>query len=119
MPRTSNKAKVNTINVMRGSTAAPAPAPAVAGPTLFDSMKQGFGFGVGSSIARNLFESRPTATAPATAPAPAPAPAPTPTVATASNDPTREFKQCMERTFNNYETCEIYLPSAAAAAPVE
>jgi hypothetical protein len=25
----------------------------------------------------------------------------------------------MERTFNNYETCEIYLPSAAAAAPVE
>jgi len=105
MPRTSDKAKVNTINVMRQPAAAPAAAAPVttvkaAGPTLFDSMKQGFGFGVGSSIARNLFESRPTTTA--TAPAPI--------VATASNDPTREFKQCMERTFNNYETCEIYLP---------
>ena len=97
MPRTSNKTKVSTINIMRGqataATAAPAPpsvqAPQV--PTLFNSMKQGFGFGVGSSIARNLFEHKPPV----------------------KSDPTAEFKRCMERTFNNYETCEIYLPSGA------
>lgn len=107
MPRTSNKAKVNTINVMRGTVPTPAAAAAapvatgaVQGPTLFDSMKQGFGFGVGSSIARNLFENKPQQEQQQ------------PKV---SSDKTREFKQCMERTFNNYETCEIYLPSAAAA----
>lgn len=102
MPRTSNKTKVNTINVMRKS-----PAPALGqAPTLFDSMKQGFGFGVGSSIARNLFENRPTGPVGPTAPA---------TVASGSSDPTREFKQCMERTLNNYEACEIYLPSSSSS----
>jgi hypothetical protein len=101
MPRTSNKTKVNTINVMRNPATAPAPAPAPAlaqSPTLFDSMKQGFGFGIGSSIARNLFEHKPTA--PATS---------------GLSDPTKEFKQCMERTFNNYEACELYLPSSSSS----
>lgn len=107
MPRTSNKTKVNTINVMRKPAPAPtAPAPTLGqAPTLFDSMKQGFGFGIGSSIARNLFEHKPTV--PATAPAAA---------VTASNDPTKEFKQCMERTFNNYEACELYLPSSSSSS---
>lgn len=37
----------------------PPPAPIIAPPpTFFDSIKQGFGFGVGSSIAHNIFDSK-------------------------------------------------------------
>lgn len=52
-------------------------------PSLFSSMKQGFGFGVGSSIAHNIFDSKP---------------------AKPVLDKTTEFKQCMETT-HNYEEC--------------
>ena len=34
-------------------------APTVAPPTLFSSVKQGFGFGIGNSIAMNIFRSDP------------------------------------------------------------
>lgn len=50
--------------------AAPAPPPAlfVANPPTFGSaLTQGFGFGAGSAIARNLFESKPAAPAAAAA----------------------------------------------------
>jgi hypothetical protein len=53
---------------------------------LFSSIKQGFGFGMGSSIAHNIFDR---------------------TVHT--TDKTTEFKQCMEKTYNNYEECETIL----------
>ena len=56
-------------------------------PNLFSSIKQGFGFGMGSSIAHNIFdrkEAKPL----------------DPVI-----DKTIEFKQCMEKTYNNYEEC--------------
>lgn len=62
MPRSSNnkssQTKQNIPPPQRtySTTPAPAPTPAPAQPhSMLDSMKQGFGFGIGSAIARNLF----------------------------------------------------------------
>jgi hypothetical protein len=65
--------------------------------TLFDSVKQGFGFGSGSSIARSIFggpsqeKNQPTSTGTAKAPF------------------IDEFLKCMERTENNMEECKQLL----------
>lgn len=82
MPRSTNKPVANTPVV-------PSRLDANDGPTLFSSMKQGFGFGIGSSIAHNIFGSKPVPHRPLQ-----------PAI-----DKTREFKQCMEKTYNNYEEC--------------
>ena len=66
-------------------------------PSLFSSIKQGFGFGMGSSIAHNIFDSKEAKPLPALAPLPA------------LIDKTTEFKQCMEKTYNNYEECAVIL----------
>ena len=66
-------------------------------PSLFSSIKQGFGFGIGSSIAHNMFDSKEGK--PRT-----PLPPLRPVI-----DKTREFKQCMEKTYNNYEECAYIL----------
>lgn len=57
-------------------------------PNLFSSIKQGFGFGIGSSIAHNIFDSKEKPPHPV--------------------DKTREFKECMEKTYN-YEECAAIL----------
>ena len=69
-------------------------------PSLFSTIKQGFGFGIGSSIAHNIFDSKEVK------------PMHPVTDATREvkplhpvTDATREFKQCMEKTYNNYEEC--------------
>jgi hypothetical protein len=85
MPRTTKKAVINkpavnnsvVQNRLLGNEQ----------PNLFSSIKQGFGFGIGSSIAHNIFDSKE--------------PKPLHPVI----DKTTEFKQCMEKTFNNYEEC--------------
>jgi len=56
-------------------------------PSLFSSLKQGFGFGIGSSIAHNIFDSKEAKPL-------------HPVV-----DKITEFKQCMEKTYSNYEEC--------------
>ena len=66
-------------------------------PSLFSSMKHGFGFGIGSSIAHNIFDSKP-------APSLQPLQPLQPII-----DKTTEFKQCMEKTYNNYEECSLIL----------
>ena len=58
-------------------------------PTLFSIIKQGFGFGIGSSIAHNIFDSKEGKIHPVT-------------------DKTTEFKQCMEKT-TNYDECAAIL----------
>jgi len=63
-------------------------------PSLFSSVKQGFGFGIGSSIAHSIFGSRPAQ----------PLRPLDPVI-----DKTREFKHCMEKTYNNYEECKPIL----------
>jgi hypothetical protein len=60
MPRSSNNKSSQT----KQNIPAPAPTPSASPlpsastthvPSMVDSMKQGFGFGIGSAIARNLF----------------------------------------------------------------
>jgi len=60
-------------------------------PSLFSIIKQGFGFGMGSSIAHNIFDSKEAKPL-------------NPVI-----DKTKEFKQCMEKTYNNYEECASIL----------
>ena len=76
MPRSTDKPVVNN-SVLQNR-------PLNQNPSLFSSVKQGFGFGVGSSIAHNIFDTK----------------AARPVI-----DKTTEFKQCMEKTYNNYEEC--------------
>ena len=83
MPRSTNKPVVNNSLVQNR-------LPGNQQPSLFSSIKQGFGFGIGSSIAHNIFDSKETKTHPPLHPV---------------IDKTTEFKQCMEKTFNNYEEC--------------
>jgi hypothetical protein len=83
MPRSSNKPVV-TKPVVNSSVV----QHRLEQPSLFGSIKQGFGFGMGSSIAHNIFDSK----------------AAKPVI-----DKTTEFKQCMEKTYNNYEECAVIL----------
>jgi hypothetical protein len=57
MPRSVNKPK------SKSSPPAPTPPPAQhiqsGSPSMMDTMKQGFAFGIGSSIAHNIFDSKP------------------------------------------------------------
>jgi hypothetical protein len=87
MPRSNNKAVINKPAV--SNSVLQNRLPVNQHPSLFASVKQGFGFGIGSSIAHNIFDSK------ATNPLP-----PHPVI-----DKTTEFKQCMEKTNSNYEEC--------------
>ena len=86
MPRSSNKPVIN--KPVGNNSAVQHRLPGNEHPSLFSSIKQGFGFGMGSSIAHNIFDSK--AAKPVT-------------------DKTTEFKQCMEKMYNNYEECAVIL----------
>ena len=65
MPKTTNRTPAKKRNIPGPAKAPPAPAPITAPsvtapspPSMFDTMKQGFSFGVGSSIAHNLFDNK-------------------------------------------------------------
>ena len=62
MPRSSNNKSSQTKQNIPAPLPSPLPSPRHApspsashAPSMVDSMKQGFGFGIGSAIARNLF----------------------------------------------------------------
>lgn len=92
MPRSTKPSTViknrpsNSVIQNRPSTVIQRPSES----SLFSSIKQGFGFGMGSSIAHNIFNSRAVH------------------VKDKTIDKSTEFKQCMEKT-NNYEECETIL----------
>jgi hypothetical protein len=82
-------------------------------PTLFDSIKQGFGFGIGSSIAQNMFRHQE----------------PTPSVRLQEQTPSyryqeskiapavetninKEYVKCMQESDNDYEGCKSKLNGA-------
>lgn len=88
MPRSNNKPLVNKAAVR--NSVLQNRLSSNEGPSLFSSVKQGFGFGIGSSIAHNIFDSKEATPM-----------APLRDVI----DKTTEFKQCMEKTYNNYEEC--------------
>jgi hypothetical protein len=83
MPRSTNKPVVTKPSFTT-------PVLSIQQPSLFSNIKQGFGFGVGSSIAHNIFDSKDSR--------------PQPPI-----DKTREFKLCMEKTYNNYDECSAIL----------
>jgi len=85
MPRSTNKPVVSKPII--NNSPVQHRLPANEQPSLFTSIKQGFGFGIGSSIAHSIFDSKETKPLHAVI------------------DKTGEFKQCMEKTYNNYEEC--------------
>ena len=98
MPRSNNKAVVNKPDV--SNSVLQNRLPSNQHPSLFSSVKHGFGFGIGSSIAHNIFDSKEAKPMPPLPPLP-----PLYRVI----DKTTEFKQCMEKTYNNYEECAYIL----------
>ena len=88
MPRSTNKPVVTKPSVS---------VPSHYQPSLFSSIKQGFGFGIGSSIAHNIFDSKEAKPMQPMQPM------------QPLTDKTSEFKLCMEKTYNNYEECSPIL----------
>ena len=88
MPRSNNKPVVNKPAV--SNSVLQNRLPDNERPSLFSSIKHGFGFGIGSSIAHNIFDSKE---------------AKPPIHLHTVIDKTTEFKQCMEKTYSNYEEC--------------
>ena len=68
-------------------------------PSLFGSVTQGFGFGMGSSLAHNMFDSK-IASAPSAAPA-----------KPDDDKKIQEFKNCMEKSYNDFAVCKQHLDS--------
>jgi hypothetical protein len=92
MPRSTNKPVIRKPVV--NNSLLQNRLPDNARPDLFSSIKQGFGFGIGSSIAHNIFDIKEAKPLQPLHPV---------------TDKTTEFKQCMEKTYNNYEECEPIL----------
>jgi hypothetical protein len=97
MPRSNNKPLVNKAAVR--NSVLQNRLSSNEGPSFFSTVKQGFGFGIGSSIAHNIFDSKEAKPMP-----PLPPLHPLPPLRDVI-DKTTEFKQCMEKTYNNYEEC--------------
>jgi hypothetical protein len=76
--------------------------------SLFTSIKEGFGFGVGNSIAMNIFRSDPPRPVVTTVVAPAAASA-----APTRSEP-KEYTECLEMNGNNKELCKEFLTEEAA-----
>ncbi len=89
MPRSTNKPVINKPVI--NNSVLQNRLPHNEQPNLFSSIKQGFGFGIGSSIAHNIFDSKEAKPL-------------HPVI-----DKTTEFKQCMEKTYNNYDECVLIL----------
>ena len=89
MPRSNNKAVINKPAVSNSVLQNRLPVNEY--PSLFASVKQGFGFGMGSSIAHSIFDSKEAKPL-------------HPVI-----DKTTEFKECMEKNYNNYDDCAAIL----------
>jgi len=76
-------------------------------PGFFGSMVQGFGLGMGSSIARNMFEHKPVYEQQQQNRLPPVSPLNT--NVKVIDVKKQEFKQCMEKTYNNYDECVHHL----------
>lgn len=54
MPKTTTRTPARKQNIPGTAPKQNIPAPLAQAPSMFDTMKQGFSFGVGSSIAHNI-----------------------------------------------------------------
>lgn len=119
MPRSnSNSRPVYKPTPVRPTAATPVYAPQkspitvhheVQQPGLFGSMVQGFGLGVGSSIARNMFEHKPVYVQQQPIQDKLPPASPMNSNVKVIDTKKVEFKQCMEKTYNNYDECVHHL----------
>lgn len=119
MPRsTSNSRPVYKPTPVRATTTTPVYAPQkspmtvhhqVQQPGLFGSMVQGFGLGMGSSIARNMFEHKPVYQQQMPNQDKLPPMSPISSKVEVIDNKKIEFKQCMEKTYNSYEDCIHHL----------
>ena len=76
-------------------------------PTLFNSIKQGFGFGIGSSIAQNMFRHQePTPSFRPQEPTPSFRHQETKLTPTTEENITKEYVKCMQESGNDYEGCK-------------
>lgn len=100
MPRKSNSSSNSNQNkLMPFKPIMPPMAPvSLNTPSLFQSVKEGFGFGLGSTIARNIFSTRSE-----------PAHNTSHVAEKTQKKQIQEFKQCMEISNNNYEECVRHL----------
>lgn len=94
------------------SVPTPAPAPSVGAPqtviveqqtSIWQSMKQGFGWGIGSSIARNMFVPAPTVS-----PIVPPTPSSVVPVSTTTTQEQPAYNQCRKEG-GDHEACKQYL----------
>ena len=119
MPRSnSNSRPVYKPTPVRATTTTPVYAPQkspmtvhheVQQPGFFGSMVQGFGLGVGSSIARNMFEHKPVYVQQLPNQDKLPPASPITAKSEVVDVKKLEFKQCMEKTYNNYDECVHHL----------
>ena len=58
MPKTTTRTPARKQNIPGTAPKQNIPAPLAQAPSMFDTMKQGFSFGVGSSIAHNIFSNK-------------------------------------------------------------
>lgn len=103
MPRSSSSGRSSPRTMVcsnyKSTTVAPAPVPTavrhtVEAPSFGQSMKQGFGFGMGSAIAHNIFGSSYVNNQ---------------TMSTAPIIKNPEYEKCMKESFNDKEVCKQYL----------
>ena len=108
MPRSSSPAaRTPAVPIRRSQSIRYAPAPATTAvhhkmeqPSVWDSVKSGFGFGIGNSIAHRMF-------------------GPTYTVEHKHSEQLKnpEYEQCMKESFNNTEACKQYLTNQKSSVP--
>jgi hypothetical protein len=99
MPRSSKPTTPAPPKPTISTAPASTPKSSIQAPSMMDTMKQGFSFGVGSAIAHNIMNSifRP-----------APAPAPTPTPKESMHD---LYNKCIEKN-DSAINCNVYLEKA-------
>jgi hypothetical protein len=99
MPRSSKPTTSAPKPTISQAPQAPAPKSSIQAPSMMDTMKQGFSFGVGSAIAHNMMNSifRP---------------APTSIPTTTSKESMHDlYKKCMEKNDSTIN-CNVYLEKA-------
>jgi hypothetical protein len=92
----------NISPVARKPTISSPPITYTPGPTLGQSIKDGFGFGLGSAIAHRIIGPAPVVVQHQQTPA-----------SSASPQHPPEYERCMKESFNDVELCKEYLTKAA------
>ena len=102
MPRRTSQSPIRSPIVSKPTISSPPVTYTPQGPTFGQSIKDGFGFGLGSAIAHRIIGPAPVVVQHQHAPTPAAIPQ-------TSGQP--EYDRCMKESFNNTELCKEFLAS--------